>query len=196
MDTPYTVKRTPLTGTRRVHFKCPKCADPINFDLEDAGKQELCPSCGSRCVVPGISDLSLERERLAAEKAEERKRREKQAEKAEEDAAKEHTRALQAQRDRLDSETRAKATDRWRARTAGLNTWGTILLWISLVLFLIALLLVLRVDGVLGWAIAGLADSCILFGVICKAAGLLGAEISRRACELEDAIRTPKDSTR
>jgi tellurium resistance protein TerD len=52
-----------LFGRLSVGYDCPHCRAPLKSPLDDAGKSDQCPDCGTRLIVPGTQ----ERDRIQAE---------------------------------------------------------------------------------------------------------------------------------
>lgn len=67
-----------LFGGRSVGYDCPNCKARLTSPLDDAGKQDSCPDCGARFVVPGVE----ERDRIRGEKAAAAQQRKRQKESA------------------------------------------------------------------------------------------------------------------
>lgn len=64
MGTLVQVKRR-LLGGHLLVYGCPKCQTRLTSPLDDAGKSDSCPDCGTTFVVPGVA----EREQIRAEAA-------------------------------------------------------------------------------------------------------------------------------
>ena len=77
-EIPYATKRNPITGAITVHFQCRRCGVELHAPLDDCGKRDECPQCGTGFIVPGDAEKVRRRE-AQARKAEDDKRRMKEA---------------------------------------------------------------------------------------------------------------------
>lgn len=50
--TPYRIKKTRLVG-RSLSYRCPQCQGELESAMDEAGKEDYCPQCGSAFEVPG-----------------------------------------------------------------------------------------------------------------------------------------------
>lgn len=48
----YEIRKT-IFGKVNVHYPCPKCGEPLQSPLSEAGTADSCPNCSARFVVPG-----------------------------------------------------------------------------------------------------------------------------------------------
>lgn len=55
-----------LLGKGLVEFQCPSCQEGLERSLEDAGQTSNCDRCRAEVIVPGLSELDLQREAEAA----------------------------------------------------------------------------------------------------------------------------------
>jgi len=77
--------RKGLFGRFTVSYACDKCKAALTSPLDDAGKDDNCPDCGTGFTVPGVEERNriqneerLQAERLACEKLEKKQREEEQ----------------------------------------------------------------------------------------------------------------------
>ena len=60
------IKKT-LTGGYHLGYSCPHCGDGLSSDIDEAGQQDTCPSCGRAYTVPGQDKVAELKRTLAAE---------------------------------------------------------------------------------------------------------------------------------
>jgi hypothetical protein len=66
----YTLSQSKLTRKTIVHYECPHCEEDLKSDLEEAGTEDTCPSCGGTFKVPGTSEVKRQQAELARQQAE------------------------------------------------------------------------------------------------------------------------------
>jgi len=102
-------------GSLTVRYLCPHCGEGLRSPIGDAGKEDYCPDCRNRFIVPGSDELERvsaaqeeAAERAVLEKAErlEAKRLQRIQREAERTQASEEAEARRAQQDRLNEEKR------------------------------------------------------------------------------------------
>jgi uncharacterized Zn finger protein (UPF0148 family) len=67
-----------LLGGHSVAYECPKCSTGLKSPLDEAGKSDTCPQCGTQFVVPGTE----ERDRIRQEEQVAKLEKEQKAEAA------------------------------------------------------------------------------------------------------------------
>lgn len=123
----YKLKRS-LTGSQSIHLACPKCKEPVVFDLSDAGGVSPCPVCGVGIRVPGEAEKNAELERKREVKADARRREE--AKRAEAEAQQ----AAEAKRREAASEASIAAAKRNFREESGAPGWLSSLKPLALIL--------------------------------------------------------------
>jgi ribosomal protein L37AE/L43A len=188
----HTLKRNPLTGAVRVHYKCPACKTDLNARLEEAGVGDKCPECKATYTVPGAEELAARRaEQRRAEEEAERKRVEDAAQQAE----LERRRAQVAAAHQVESQ-RAFAREREAALkkpiTDALYIPSVIAVLVGIVLLLVGVFMDASVPtesgfgrvnniGLMGTKIlAGMVGGLLVVcGAVLRATVAIGAEINR-----------------
>jgi hypothetical protein len=110
-----------LLGKQTVRYQCPTCQGELLSPLEDAGKKELCPTCGAKLNVPGTAELVEYRRQQAAQ----RQRIEQERQAAAGRAARERAESERA----ADLRTQAKARERFLKGDTSLSLADRLLAW-------------------------------------------------------------------
>lgn len=78
-------------GAKVVTYQCPRCGIDLESPLEEAGTEQMCPTCGGPFVSPGTPEL-LKEQQERQEQQEQEEREEKERIEAERRAAQERER--------------------------------------------------------------------------------------------------------
>jgi Zn-finger nucleic acid-binding protein len=104
-----------ISGGYSVRYLCPHCGERLRSSLHDAGKQDDCPTCLKRFIVPGLDELerisaaqkaAQERTAHAREQYEKAKHEEKLRREAERTKARQEAERERVERERLAEENR------------------------------------------------------------------------------------------